>query len=197
MSEKNSKTSLYLILGIPLFGILATTLFYFYITGQGIKMDTINQGQLITPPKLITHLHLQTVDGAEYVWPQSDKWTFLVVGKAECEHECLKKMYLTRQIHTAIGKESPRINMVYLNTEPSLTNTTAGLLAKDYAHFTILQADASQVTAWATQEAPKLDMLQSANFYVIDPTGWVMMYYTDAQDYKAVIKDMKFLLSNS
>jgi cytochrome oxidase Cu insertion factor (SCO1/SenC/PrrC family) len=195
---KSNKLSLYLIFGIPLLGILATTAYYFYVTGNGIKMDTINKGILITPPKLITEIPLYNTDGTKHIWYQGEnQWTFLVAGRANCDETCLKKMYLVRQIHTAIGKDSLRINMVYLNLDKSLGAETSALFAKDYAHFQILQADGAQMSTWFKHQAPALDIVQAANFYVVDPAGWIMMYYTDAQDYKAVIKDMKFLLSNS
>jgi hypothetical protein len=34
-------------------------------------------------------------------------------------------------------------------------------------------------------------------YLLIDPNGWLMMYYQPEHDYKAVIKDLKFLISNS
>lgn len=198
MAENNNKWSLYLIFGIPLIGILMTTAYYFYITGEGIKLDTINKGILITPPKQITQIPLQTPEGSAYEWQQTgNRWTFLVAGTADCNEACQKKMYLVRQIHTAIGKEAPRINMAYLNIERKLGSDTASLFAREYAQFTILHADEIQATALFSGKEPVLDILQSANFYVVDPSGWIMMYYTDAQDYRAVIKDMKFLLKNS
>lgn len=123
--------------------------------------------------------------------------TFMVAGLSSCDTACQKKLYLMRQIHTAIGKESLRINTIYLNLDQKLTPATAELFAKEYPHMQVLTADGEKVKSWFTKQAPVLDILHAANFYVVDPGGWVMMYYTDEHDYKAVIKDMKFLLKNS
>ena len=37
----------------------------------------------------------------------------------------------------------------------------------------------------------------SSTWYLVDPSGWIMMSYNEKVTYKDVIKDLKFLLKNS
>jgi len=36
-----------------------------------------------------------------------------------------------------------------------------------------------------------------AQWFLIDPAGWIMMSFDDSLDYKAVMADLKFLLKHS
>lgn len=185
-------------MGLPLIGILLTTAYYFYVTREGIHLESKNQGILIAPPKMITDIPLSSSEGKKYQWLQPEKkWVFLVVAGKECDQACQKKLYLTRQIRKALGKYSLRIENIYLDLDSSLSDETRQWLAKEHPEVKVIYTEDEKAKAWAVQQDPHLDLLQTANFYVVDPAGWVMMYYTDAHDYKAVIKDMKFLLSNS
>jgi hypothetical protein len=73
----------------------------------------------------------------------------------------------------------------------------------------------SETQDWLSQEHPDLLLLfikegswqkllqqsaveqDKARFYLVDPRGFVMMYYSAAQTYKDVIADMKFLLKGA
>lgn len=196
--EKQNKITLFLIIGIPLIGVLLTTLYYFYVTDQGLQLETNNKGILITPPKQITDIVLHDVAGKPYQWLQPEKkWVFLIVARKDCDDVCQKKLYQARQIRKALGKYSLRIENIYLNLDASLSDETSEWLSKEHPEIKVLATENGKAEAWFSQQEPRLDLMQTANFYVVDPAGWVMMYYTDAHDYKAVIKDMKFLLSNS
>lgn len=198
MAMNGNKLTLPLIIGIPLLGIALTTLYYFFVTSYGIKLGTQNQGILITPPKQITELQVLDTKNNPHIWNNGQgRWTFIVPGHADCSEECQKKLYFVRQTHRALGKGALRVDTVYLNFDTVLSDETAALLKKEYSHFQVLHVDAPQAKAWIAQKSPVLDWMGSGNFYVVDPMGWVMMYYTDSHDYKSVIKDMKFLLKNS
>jgi cytochrome oxidase Cu insertion factor (SCO1/SenC/PrrC family) len=196
--EKQSKISLYLIIGLPLIGVILTTLYYLYVTSAGVQLGTKNNGVLITPPKMISEITLQDSDAKPYQWLQPEKkWAFLVVGRKECDQACQQKLYQTRQIRKALGKHSLRIENVYLNLDSTLTDETGQWLAKEHPKVKILNTQGDRAIAWFAQEEPRLDLFSAADFYLVDPQGWVMMYYTDKHDYKKVIKDIKFLLNNS
>jgi len=42
-----------------------------------------------------------------------------------------------------------------------------------------------------------LDDKEAHQFYLVDPRGYLMMYYTPEQNYKEIIRDLKFLLTQS
>lgn len=195
-AKKSDKIQLILIFAIPVVGLLLMTAYYFYITGNHIRTETHNYGVLLTPPKQIEELAIRN-QGVDYsVIPGGDKWTFLVIGSAHCDASCQQKLYLSRQIKEALGKYSARINTIYLSVDGGVDTATASLFANDYAGHELLVTDADKARAWFAKNEPEVDML-SPSFYVIDPRGWVMMYYREHNTYKEVIKDMKFLLKNS
>lgn len=197
MSKENNKISLLLIIGIPIIGILLTTLYYFYVVNDGEQLGGHNQGMLISPPKQIDLLPL-TMLGESYQWANKErKWTFLVVGSSSCDQTCADKLYLTRQIRAAMGKYQLRLENAYLSLDGHINEAAQAFFVQEHPKLRVINSVQSEVEQWAVNAEPALDMLSGANFYVVDPNGWVMMYYTDEQSYKEVIKDMKFLLKNS
>lgn len=198
-SEKSSGSNIQLILifAIPMIGVVLMTAYYFYVTEYKVHTDTHNYGVLIHPPKQSLDVSF-TQEGTKAQFANHDeRWTFLVAQQGSCEQECQKKLYLTRQIKEALGKYSARVQNVYLNIgAEQLPLATATLLDEEYKKHKIFSADATEVLSWFEKSEPKLK-LDEADFYVVDPRGWVMMYYTSDNTYKQVIKDMKFLLKNS
>lgn len=193
----SSKLSLYLILGIPTIGILLTTLYYFYVVGTGIELGTHNAGELIRPPKNINEISLQK-DGEARQWDiTSGQWTFLVVGGGQCDEACQEQLYLARQIRLAMGKDLPRIDHVYLNLDEGIDEAMTSLIEDEHPQLKILYADREEALSWFAREEPKMDLLQGISFYLVDPAGWVMMYYHSEHHYRDIISDVKFLVKNS
>lgn len=195
--QNTNKISVALIIGIPVIGILLTTAYYFYLVNQGVQLGSHNQGVLISPPKELASQTLSSND-APYQWLTPEKkWSFMVVAGADCDKSCVDKLYLARQIRSAMGKHQRRLQYVYLNLGGQLTEQTKTFLKEEHPQIIVVDVDGDAVTQWFQSEAPALDILNAANFYVVDPASWVMMYYTDEHTYKEVIKDMKFLIKNS
>lgn len=191
-----NKWSLYLIMGIPVLGVLLTTLYYFYVTGSGLSLGTHNKGELINPPKDIKTISLQQ-EGQAFEWDiKSGKWTILVVGQGACEKACQDELFLTRQLRTMQGKYMGRLTHKYLDLNNGLTAENKAWIAAEHPQLTVLNADSEAVKA-LFQQGHSLEALVPGHFYIVDPMGWIMMYYTPAHDYKQVTSDMKFLLKNS
>ena len=147
--------------------------------------------------------------GAALPWSNVDhQWTLLVTHQGDrCGAPCEQKLYLTRQIHLALGKEFPRVRrMLISDRAPSDTGMSvaelsdgkpapadfSALLASEHGSVAVARMD---VAAW-----PALfpETLTSEDvWYLVDPAGWVMMTYDSADSYKDVISDLKFLLKNS
>lgn len=195
---RSNKVSLLLILGIPVAGIVLTTIFYMILMENDIRMGTSNSGVLISPPKQINTIEPKLVDGSRYDWlKKEDRWTFMVVGGETCNTACAEQMKLIRQIRLAMGKYMLRMDTLYLNLDGKLAPETAEWLKKEHETTQIFNVNGEDAKRWFMQDEPKMDLQQPDTFFVIDPAGWVMMYYTPEQNYKSVIKDMKFLLKNA
>lgn len=207
---------LLLIGGLPVTIVLAATwLWYFGISGNFDvvgALGTGNRGQLVQPPRQIDD-HALSEDGTaatRVVWADLEKrWTMLVPNAgANCAKACEKTLYLTRQIHTAMGKEFNRLRRVYAGTVAAESTALAVAMLEDgrpapaasFAQFlngehrglrSVVVSTADFATLY-----PELAVNEST-WYLVDPSGWVMMAYTSDIPYKDVISDLKFLLKNS
>ena len=172
---------------------LATFVFY---TGIGMPEGTRNKGVLLVPPQQINALELKTETGAAVrLEGERDKlWAFLVARPAGCDRECQRQLWEIRQTHVALGKFQSHIQRIWLVTEGRLDEKTQQWLRDEQPGWQVIYADgpawSGLVGAADTGEQSKKD----ARFYLVDPRGFVMMYYRWENTYKDVITDMKFLL---
>lgn len=198
MSQNSNKLQLILIITIPIVGLLAMTAYYFYVTSQGLHTDTHNHGVLVNPPKQIGNIALAKTDNTLYkVADGDDHWTFMYVSDGECDKDCVDTLYLMRQIKAALGKYGPRVDNLYVSLKPSISEVDQALLSTEYQEHAVVFTDENKARAWFSKKAPALEITNTGRFYLIDPRGWVMMYFTDENNYKEIIKDMKFLMKNS
>lgn len=208
-----SRLTLLLIMGIPVTMILtATWLWYFVVQGEldlvG-KLGTSNRGTLVQPPRQIDEFDLRDRDGRDFSYTDVDrKWTLLVpYSGPECDARCEATLYITRQIHTAMGKELPRIRRMYVATLP-LSEQALGVetLSDDRPAPQSLAAYLDQQQRGLIPlhvSEPDFDtafteyLSARDTWYLVDPAGWIMMSYSSEVSYKDVISDLKFLLKNS
>lgn len=208
----NSRLVLLLIAGVPLAVVLAATaLWYFVARGDVDLLDavgTANQGTLIQPPRQIDGVALSDPAGAPSPYAALEpRWGLLVPGGDACGTVCEQRLWLTRQIHMAMGKDIDRLRRLYVSeTAPDATRLTVESLSDDRP----LPPDFAALLASEHRGLVALRMAQGGadklfpewrtdpdTWYLVDPRGWIMMSYTSEDSYKEVIADLKFLLKNS
>jgi hypothetical protein len=121
---QNNRMVLLLIAGIPLTMILAATwLWYFVARGELDLVGTLgtaNRGELVQPPRQIDDVVM--FDGQDTPLPYRSldpRWTLVIPGAGgACDSDCENTLYITRQIHVAMGKEFNRIRRIYLSETP-------------------------------------------------------------------------------
>mgnify|MGYP000870404729 CR=1 FL=1 len=216
-NDRNNRMILGLIAGLPLTMILAASwLWYFVIEGDldliG-AIGTANHGTLIQPPRQIQPYTFEDDVGAAFQWRDLEpRWTMVVANRgATCDGACEARLYVTRQIHIALGKEFNKVRRVYIGDTPIgearivplmprptgwPTDVAPGALGTYLAEGHVgLVALATEPDNFSTLFPTLADSPEQ--WYLVDPAGWVMMRYPDALDYKKVIADLKFLLKNS
>ncbi len=209
----NNRMVLLLIAGIPVTMILgATWLWYFVVRGDldlvG-ALGTANRGELLQPPRQIDEANLRSPDGAPFHNADLEpRWAMLVPGQADrCDASCEETFYMTRQIHTALGKEYNRIRRLYVSeTGPDETRLTVEALSDKRpapASFSAFLADEHRGLKPLVLAPGQVNTLfaeyqqDPSTWYLVDPSGWIMMSYDSSIPYKDVIADLKFLLKNS
>lgn len=117
------------------------------------------------------------------------KWVMVHVGPSSCDADCVKQLYLMRQIRTAQGKEQSRIERLWVLTDGGKVDSA--LLQAHPGLHVWRSAD----TAFAEQFPA--DDARAAHIYVVDPLGNLMLRFPARPDAKRMMKDLKLLLKAS
>ena len=183
VKRQQGRRVLLLIAGIPLSIMLAATLLWWAVAEGQFDivgaMGTANHGELIVPPKSLSQRTFSDDGAADLLWEDLPvKWHFLILHRGGvCEAICQEKLYQTRQIHIALGKEFNRVGRVVLT---------------EHAGVTALTLPAAEI-----EQLMPSTLGDGGHWYVVDPAGWIMMQVANDLYYKDVISDLRFLLKNS
>jgi hypothetical protein len=211
--KTNNRMVLLLVAGIPVMMVLgASWLWYFVVSGDldlvG-SLGTANRGALVQPPRQIADTTLLAPDGARFVYANAEpRWTMVIpVIGGRCDSICENNLYLTRQIHVALGKDFNRLRRISVSeTGPQDTVLTVRELSDErpapdsFATFLALEHSGLEPLVLPPGGTDQLFAEMDAepsSWYLVDPSGWIMMSYNKDLSYKDVIADLKFLLKNS
>jgi len=208
----NNRMVLLLIAGIPLMVVLVATWLWYYVVNGDLDLvaalGTSNHGTLVQPPRQLEGVDLHEAGALPSSYSELNRrWTFLVPGGKTCGQVCEKTLYTTRQIHIAMGKEFNRIQRLYLSDTFAADTLLGVKVLSDSqpapSHFTELMA--TQHRGMKAMKIAVQDHIalfpeyadEPGSWYLVDPSGWVMMSYAPTVGYKDVMSDLKFLLKNS
>lgn len=210
---RNNRLVLLMIAGIPLTMILAASWLWYFVVEGDLDLvgavGTANRGQLVQPPRQLDDYAIRDDQGLAVSYSDlPPKWTLLVANDGPaCGADCEHTLYVTRQIHIAMGKEFNRIDRLYLSErELAATRLDVDELSDQRpapASMTELLAGehrgmkALTLADGAYRELFPERRQDATTWYLVDPAGWVMMSYNSGIHYKDVISDLKFLLKNS
>tara|TARA_R110002110_G_scaffold205066_7_gene417090 strand:+ start:223490 stop:224149 length:660 start_codon:yes stop_codon:yes gene_type:complete len=211
--RSKNRMVLLLIAGIPVTMILAASWLWYFVARGELDLvgalGTANSGTLVQPPRQLDDVQLLDDAGFEVRYAELEpKWTMLVpVQGARCNAACEEKLYVTRQIHVAMGKEFNRLRRLYVSDVPAGDTALAVTALSDDGAAPVrldqlLSSEHRGTVALHTQ-SQNIDNLfperqtEPSTWYLVDPAGWIMMSYDQSVTYKDVISDLKFLLKNS
>lgn len=170
--------------------VIASYFAYYVLKPEGGKT---NFGTLVQP--------VQDVNPAWFDIPFNGKWTLLVARPAgECtikNESCLEALFLMRQLRVAVGRESSRVQLVWVNTDGKAVDPEV-LLAYDQktAGFQILSLPAdpklkSEFDAWLNRDGA------GQKIQLIDPSPAKMMVFpvtNSPKEFGSIKKDLEKLL---
>jgi len=213
MDQTNkNRMVLLLIAGIPVTMLLTATWLWWFVVRGDLDLvgmiGTANRGTLVQPPRQLDDAQLYDSTGNTFNYGDLEpRWTMLVPARDVCDRTCENSLYLTRQIHVALGKEFSRLRRLYANESPlahtALTVDTlsdgrpapdslAQLIETEHRGLKTLTLGDSAYSELFSEHRE-----DPSTWYLVDPAGWVMMSYNGEVSYKEVIADLKFLLKNS
>lgn len=174
--------------------VLATSL---YLAGWR-PAGSGHHGELIQPARQIEGAALQTLDGKPtHFSALRGKWIMVHFGSSSCPEECMKNIYIMRQVHAAQAKEIGRVQRVFIATD---RGTAEKLKAK--------LADYPEMRVWTGETQALAELRQSfgigagqaaerQGIYLVDPLGNLIMRYPPGTDPSGMLKDLTRLLKYS
>jgi len=170
--------------------VIASYFAYYVIKPAGGKT---NYGTLVYPAQEFNTAWLST--------PTQGKWTLLIARPAvECQmkdEKCIEALFLMRQVRIAMGRESGRLQLLWVNTDgqsvdPELIKAydekAAGLTIVSLPSDPKLRAD---FEGWLNKEGA------GQQIQLIDPSPAKMMYFpvtNSPKEFAGMKKDLEKLL---
>ena len=181
--NKIGRIKLLVIIAVAFFPIFAAYTVFLYFP-EWLPDMTTNQGTLVQPPIVL--------DGIE-IDPER-RWTLLIPADSNCDEACMQVLYLSRQTHIALGKNTSRVQRVIL-IEGRLSADFEELLREEHSEVKIIDIAGDETAGRLKALVP--NGLHKLIVFVMDPNGNVMMYYRPEQGGKPMLKDLKHLLKTS
>lgn len=193
----NARRKLLLLLLLFVAPVLGAYLLYFWAPKDWQPEGRTNQGHLLTPARSVEALSLhdvagQRVDHTVFL----EKWTLLLVGPSACDETCQKALYDTRQVRTALGKNTLRVQRVFVATDRGRVDELSSRFGQEHPDLRLLVAEGAEVYAIDRQFSAdgRGPLNQAYDIYLLDPHGNWLMYYTPQDPAKGLLKDLKKLL---
>ncbi len=164
----------------PLLGSLV-----YHAGGGNWRPPPVSHGTLIDSPPLLTRFTVQTPDLQGQPVRLDGRWTLLFPGATQCDESCAEILYQLRQVRTALGKDTARLQRLYL-LESAVTPD--GI---DPGVHPDLGVAVSAPMFAALQEMSDQPFL----FYLVDPGGRPVTGYTAEFEQRGLLEDIKHLLA--
>ncbi|NKC15701.1 MAG: hypothetical protein GKR94_26935 [Gammaproteobacteria bacterium] len=153
-------------------------------------LGTTNYGVLLPEARQITPPSLRSAAIVKGESPGfSEKWSMITLDSGSCSNACRARLHALWTAHVATNKDIDRVARVLLLPED----------AQPVADFT--NEDGLAVfkvpLRWAQTLTGESDPFSPGRVYLVDPRGFVFMYYPDPLDARDLLKDLKRLLKIS
>lgn len=154
-----------------------------------------NKGELINPAVPLPEVALQRPDGTvlQADWLRG-KWTIAYLGAGDCDEQCRKALYLSRQSRIALNKDMERVQRAFIATGPCCDQR---FIATEHPDLIVALLDDEPDARTLLAAIPALGGVppaQARRLYLIDPLGNLVLSYPAAAPDKALLSDLKKLL---
>jgi cytochrome oxidase Cu insertion factor (SCO1/SenC/PrrC family) len=188
---KTKKPSIIILLLTCIFCLPFILAWLAYAKGLFLPGATVAHGTLLSPPLFIKTLSLKDRQGEVQDSQLRGKWWLLYFTQTPGDALSRRNVYFMRQIRQAAGKDLSRIERALV--APQFSHSMNSWLQKNYPgtyYFTL-----SSVKMVQLQESlPKRLALEKSWFYLVDPLGNILLFYTAGVTPKGILKDLQRVL---
>ena len=118
------------------------------------------------------------------------RWLLIYSNSGACEDACKRALYVLRQSRLTLGNDMDRLGRVLLRLESAPDTVVPG---ENYAGTIILIDDA--LSEWLQDKRPAA--AASGGYFLVDPLGNLVMYFSPEIDPGAMVEDIEHLLELS
>jgi cytochrome oxidase Cu insertion factor (SCO1/SenC/PrrC family) len=185
------------LLGLLFFGpMLFATFLYFKADAFNIKLG--NTGELINPSLHLSKLKLEDFEHQPLqIDTLKGKWWLVYLSPEQCYNACHDILFNMRQIKTALGRETDRVERLVLAPKDRTNAPLIEFIESNYPDIKralILNEDYDQY--FAPLGDPK-DRAALGELVIIDPKGQIVLYYDGDTPPKGILTDLRRLLKIS
>lgn len=159
-------------------------------------LGTSNKGVLVTPAMPITGIAAYQ-DGEPLTWSAlKPKWRMIIPITDGCDRACRELLYVSRQVHIRLDKNTHRVERVLLNLGAALDDSSQQFLTREHTYLRLVSADQQ---AFSELLAPTNADWQAGRLrlFLADQRGDLMMYYTPEHQGSDMLEDLRHLLKYS
>ena len=183
-SQRRKGRLQFLLIAVLFFGPLLFAAWMYYSGGALQPESRANHGALLEP---IVSL-VDAAPGSRL--HESRSWRLLYANDGECGEVCRRALYTLRQSRLMLGKEMDRVERVFLHGEQA-PDTLLG--AEEHRSLVSLQDTALH----AVLDDRKPESLPAGGYYLIDPHGNLVLYFSPDIEPRDMVDDIKRLLKLS
>lgn len=189
---KHGRLKMLLVLLVCAAPVIASYFTYFVIRPEG----RTNYSELVQPLRPVpADLALVDLQG-KAVQPTSLKgqWLLVVVAGGACDERCEKNLWLQRQLRESLGRDSARLDKVWLINDGVATRPETVQAVTTGVPVTVLRVPPEALTAWLQ---PASGQQLDEHMYIVDPMGNWMMRVPPQPDAAKLKRDILKLLRAS
>ena len=170
--------------------------YFVFFTGIGVPQSTTNKGILVRPAQLFSALQIEESPlSAVSTESLLGQWVIIVPETGGCDQRCKDSLYTSRQIRTALGKESHRLSRLYLTFGDGISRRLQDMITNQHPDLAV--ASVREMDWQKLLEDGGQDVQSGYGYYLVDPRGYVMMSYTDEHSGGDTLSDLRFLMKYS
>lgn len=166
---------------------------YFFVDVKSF----VNRGEILNPIVHISDFKLKAETGE--IIPEGEltfKWRIISFVGKNCDSQCEKRLFDTRQIHTSLGKNQHRLIRMFIHLEPA-GDALSKLIAETHSSVVHVYGDKKTITSVLGNNIRDDAGIINNETFIMDPMGNVMMRFTQDQPNKDFLFDLKKLLKAS
>jgi hypothetical protein len=118
-----------------------------------------------------------------------ERWQLLVTVPGACDADCKQLVFLARQIHIGLNRDTARATHALASTQPLVAEYDA-LLRREFPQLTRYPLEPQAYTKTAGK-------VEGAQLWIVDPHGNLVLRYDSRSKGKAILNDLKHLLKIS